>query len=472
MIAAMIDIKVVIISALLGLLFFLSPGGFTVSLVVLLVVLKKNIKADAESRFIMNLFMAAFLLRLLLLFSVSAFMVSRNEVLFYPGYPGWSVKFIGDSAYYTLRGYWMSLDWRGFFLTQKVLGSAYNPVYGWQGYNFIIAGFNYLFGFSPVSSAIMNCLFGSLIPVVCYYVCRQVFSLNVSRISALLMAFFPSLLLWSITNLKDASLILVILCIFWLFIKLTSYPYVRQKIILFFAIFIALFILSTLRKFIMPIVLLSLFITALAVSGHPRLKVKIFIVLIIIFSSIVLFRLSPAKIDKIFRQKIFRVLSLHQASAKTPGNNYRILEDKYYILNPYFVFGKQPDEECYVYPANKLSYGQYIMAYMRGLFHFIFEPNIFRPVKKTMFLAYPQMLLWYIMVLLSPLGLFISLRYAWKRYLILLIYSFLLVSALSLTQANIGTVLRFRDMITPVVAIWAAIGITKISGKKILKEQP
>jgi len=460
----------VILGFFCGVVYFFSPGTFCILLIVALIVAKINRKLDPETKFLINLFLSAFILRLFLLLVFSTLLVAKGKILSYPGYPGWAPNFIGDSAYYTLRGYWMALDWRGLSLSSEILGEAYNSGYGWHGYTYLIGGFHYFFGFSPMSSVILNCIFGALIPVLCYFIARLCFTEAICKIFAVITAFLPSLVIWSVANLKDIPLILTTLFILWSFMMFIKSRRIPRNILFLLLMAVGLLAQSTLRAYIMPLTVTSMLIAYFAISKYPSVYIKIFMVIIAVFLSVALFKITPARLDHAFRQRIFPLLTIHQA-AVIEGTNYRILEDKYYLINPDFQSGKAPDEYYYLYPATTLTYRQYLTVYIKGVFHFMFEPFLQKTGSITRALSYPQMILWYILTPFAVLGLAIVMRYRWREYLVLFSYFVIVVSASALTQANIGTVFRFRDMITPVFLFWASIGLVKIAGGRLLKER-
>ena len=69
----------------------------------------------------------------------------------------------------------------------------------------------YLFGHDVVGPKLLNCLFGALTVVATYALAKELGGgVRAGWFAALLAAFFPSLVLWSIVNLKDALVVLLI----------------------------------------------------------------------------------------------------------------------------------------------------------------------------------------------------------------------------------------------------------------------
>ncbi|MFH1508126.1 MAG: glycosyltransferase family 39 protein [Candidatus Omnitrophota bacterium] len=425
---------------------------------------------STDDKFVLNLFLWAFIARAALLVIISFVLVYYDRILTYPKYPGWAPNLIGDASYYTLRGYWMALDWSGYPLSQKILKSAYNPIYGWNGYTYLLAFFHKIFGFSPISSTLLNCLFGSLIGTFSYLIAREYLSIKVARLTAVMVSFFPSLFLWSITNLKDTFMILCIVFILWAFIRFNSVSG-RGKLVFLSFIVAGLLALATLRKgvgFLMPIVLASSYLISLK-------KPSVFLKLLAV-AGVILYLLLPGKdmlqkFDYMVHKSVYRLLAMHQATVPIKGSSYKILDEKYYLHNPEFHPYTSPDEEYYAYPTIKLGYLQYARIYLRAMTHFLFEPYIWKLDSKLKLLSLTQMFFWYPLLSFALLGLFILMRYLSGQYLILFIYFLTMSFMIAMSQGNVGTLFRFRDLLTPVILLWSSVGIAKVLGWKILNSK-
>jgi hypothetical protein len=70
--------------------------------------------------------------------------------------------------------------------------------------------FNNQLGRTRLLPRLWNCVIGSLTPILCYALARRLGAGRAARLSAILAAFFPSLLLWSSLNLKDADVGLLV----------------------------------------------------------------------------------------------------------------------------------------------------------------------------------------------------------------------------------------------------------------------
>ena len=464
-------IRLVMLVILASLVLFFSPGGFFVTFVTLFIWLRLKKTTSPDNNFILNLFLIAFMTRLFLLLVFSAILVSRNQILAYSNYPGWTPNLIGDASYYTLRSYWIALGWGGYPLSDKILNSAHYPMYGWNGYTYVIAVFHYVFGFSPIASITINCLLGSLNAILAYFIMKSLFTKKVAQLAGIFVGFYPSMILWSVTNLKDTALTFATLFIIWSFIVFI-HSQGFKKVLSLILIICGLLIQNTLRIGIMPITLISLSVSYFLNIKSRSAKIKLFFTLIVCF---VVFsfvgKLTMEKINNKMHMAVYKLICFHQGGVTAPGSSYKILEDKYYLLNSNYKPQRgDPDTEYYAYPIFKLSYFEYIPIYLRAMGHFMFEPFLWRIDTMLKLFSLPQMIIWYAMLPLALAGVFLSMRYARRGSLILLVYFLLTSASLALTQSNIGTLFRMRDLITPIVLFWASVGMAKMLGWKIKKE--
>lgn len=85
---------------------------------------------------------------------------------------------------------------------------------GRKGYVYIVATIYFLFGFNPLLPKLLNCLIGALIvPTVFDVAMRMGGSAPAALRAATFATWFPSLVLWSSLNIRDAWIVLVILLI-------------------------------------------------------------------------------------------------------------------------------------------------------------------------------------------------------------------------------------------------------------------
>ncbi len=446
-----------------------SPGGMFIVAIVGLSFARLLHARSSDTIFLRNLFLASFTIRAVLLVLISVVLIIAGRILTYPDYPGWAPNLIGDASYYTLRAYWMSLDWRGFDLSDKVLLSTYNPIYGWNGYTFMIAFFHYIFGFSPVMSVMFNCLLGSCNGILIFFIAREYLSGGVAKIAAVLVSFLPSLVLWSITNLKDTVLITVTLFIVLVFIRLQRSA-MGHRFVLILLLIAALVLQSAVRKYSGLLTGSALLLSLMFLVRTRRARLVLIFVLLIVGITVTVTPGLANKINERVHMSVYRLLSIHQATVPMPGSSYKILDDKYYKHNPEFKVDYTPDVYYYQYPTWQLSYLDYAGIYCRAMVHFLFEPFPWAANSSLKLLSLIQMGLWYCILACAAFGAVVLSRHAFREYACLYVFFLIMSFFIAMTQGNVGTLFRVRDIVTPIILLWASVGIAGILKIDIIKK--
>ena len=450
-----------VLGILIGAAFYYSPGGAFICAAAAMIYLFLRSQDQNGSRYLSSLFLYSFCIRIALLGIVSLLFVYFGKVLMYPGDPGWTPNLVGDSAYYTLRGYWMALDTQGVPVSDKIFTAAYSRAYGWHGYTYIIALFHYVFGFSPIASKMMSCLYGSLNGVLTYVIMKRFVSGKTAKLASILVVFLPSTLLWSITNLKDTFLAFTILVAIWSFNNIVAKNKIRSFLILLMA---SVAILSSIRTFIMMFFLAAAAVSAFFVLPRPRAVTKIIIASVMLIISLLVIHHSADDPTGFPRNMICRALSVHQASVNVPGSEYKVMEDKYYIIDRGYLKKGLPDYCHYLYPKQYFSYFKYFRVMFSSLIHFMYEPFPWNVDTKLKLFAYPQIVMWYLITPFVGIGILFMLFHRWKYALILFTSLVVISSGTALCMGNIGTVFRLRDMTSPIFLMLAAAGIGKVLG--------
>ncbi len=221
-----IPCKLLLMGSLLGAAAAFSPGGLFVFLLAAGTCLALHRFAPQEDRvFLITLFLMGFLVRVILSLGLDlGSWAVEGRLPMRMGPPEyWNVGVfdktrdylrMGDSDYYSQRGYCFAQYVQGI---RKPVVLRRTQEYGWNLYALIIGWFYYLFGFSPISVKWLNGWFGALQSIVLFFLAKSSFQSTIARWTSVLVAFFPTLLLWSATNLKDPLLFLLTSLLFLLF---------------------------------------------------------------------------------------------------------------------------------------------------------------------------------------------------------------------------------------------------------------
>jgi len=208
------------IGLIFGAISFFSPGSlFFIALALTTVFIINRISDKKERDFILKLFLWGFALRIFCMLLINVGLIYGGHVLNYGtdpsyagrDYPDFSTPYLfDDEGYYTLRGQFTNMYLSGKPLSDSTITGLVRNEYGFTSFIYVLASYFNIFGYSPISSRLINCFLGILTAIIVYYMARDISGLRAAKLSAVFVAFFPSLFIWSITNLKETIFIFTV----------------------------------------------------------------------------------------------------------------------------------------------------------------------------------------------------------------------------------------------------------------------
>lgn len=438
-----------VLGSVLGAAAAFSPGlVFIAFLLVCSTLLILRMVHVSQRRFLLTLFLTGFLVRasVSLALDLGSWRVEGALPFKRGAVQGWDLGVsdktreymrMGDSDYYSQRGYAIAQYAKG--VREPVVLYRVQQ-YGWHGYAYGIGAFYYLFDFSPITVKWVNCLIGAWLGPSLFFLVRILFNSVIARWVGVSVAFFPSLILWSATNLKDPSLFLLTALLLLFFVKCQqAWGKSLASFILYGMGFMGVFWAhTTLRS-----VSLSLSLGGCLVVSQVFLFLKKrsipLLVLAVALGVVALSRnLRPGLEFAFYRHSGFL----------GPGLSYEYLPEEFYAT------GTIPQGLV----SEKLKLPSLILAVVRAVFHFLAEPLPWRMDNLFHLLAFPQMVGWFAALSFASLGMFSSLRWNLNRSLLLVTPLVLWTVMGALTGGNVGTTFRIRDMVTPFYGIFACAG--------------
>ena len=346
--------------------------------------------------------------------------------------------FIGDSAFTSLRSWWLSQIWH-----DKIKHDWFTS--GLQEHSphdyhfYLYAIFYYLFGFSQLAAKFINSLFSVGTAILIYYIAKDVFNRRVAKVAAILSAFFPTIILWSVTALKEPiSSFLFVLAIFstqrFIFLKKTRYLFL---VAISFANF---FIRYQFGIFIILVSLICLFISFLR-SKFLRLTI------IMVIFAIMIIPTAREKINSLESKLINRInilVGMQRGSSSAGSSAYRIY----------------PENLERVSSVKQLFSLSFVFSVAKGFIVFLLAPFPWSISSKLQLVTYPQVVLWYFLLGFALLGIAYALRYNFKKSIFVLFFLFSSALLSGMASGNIGSAMRHRDIITPLFLLFSAVGLT------------
>lgn len=434
------NIPLIIIGYFLGLIFLLSYIGFIFVLIVIISIILHQYLPRDDRNFLIRIFFIALTIRLILCISFYFLFIYLNS-------GGWV---FGDEWGISARAWKISQFFKGLnqtwieyppgYVDYTVTALLPLHTYGTSGYTYWVAFLYYLFGYITLLPKVINSIVGASLGVIAYLISRELFDTRVARLSMILVTFFPSLVLWSILNLKDIIFIFLSMVSFYLFIKSQKSKNFIYLLILFIVILSELTIRDDISV-IIPISIILTYILQLRKKHYNALLIFSFIgIVVIIF-------LNRAIFIKELRSRIGLLAYRHVGNVNTEGFAYKLLPEKYYLLDA---------------DLTSIPFIAILKMFFLGWIYFISVPFPWGIKSLNQLIALPQIILWYGLFVFSLIGLFICIRNKIKISLCLILYIFLMGSIIVLSSGNIGTTFRHRDILTPFFLIFSALAITKL----------
>ncbi len=438
-----------ILGVLLGALWTHSPGGaFLLALAAGIAWALHRRAAQPDKRFVMRLFVFAFLLRVALslgLDGISAVMEKEWPHRYGPAQEWdlgvtdktrWYMR-MGDSDYLSQRGYAIVQFARG--VREPVVVYRAQQTYGWNGYAYVVGAFYALFGYSPIAVKWINCLLGAGLALLVFFLAKASFNGTVARWASVAVTLWPSLLLWSASNLKESSLLFLTALVLLLSFKIVQARPLKQRLLLGGLCLLCLMAHATLRTGIYSLGLLGGTAVGWILVYPWRFRWRALIVVGLLVG-FVGFRPDV-------RPFFLRAFQIHLGFCSTPGISYRYLPEEHYTPGSFYT----PSRDKITLPFVGRAAG-------RAIYHYLVEPLPKRMDSLFSLAWYPIMAMWYLLLPLILAGFLFSLFWNAKRslYLICFLGAWILLGAL--TNGNAGTVLRMRDMVLPFLLILASAG--------------
>lgn len=396
-----------------------APGALTICAAVSLPTLFILGRAGEEERsFLLRLFTLAVLVRIIV--ATLIFITGKEDF------------FGGDATTYDIFGQSLRQSWHGDdYHAARYAGFIKSGAGGW-GMLYVVAIVYELVGENRLAVQLINASVGAATAAVVYYVAQTLFNnTRVSRVAAVLVAFFPSLILWSSQLLKDGLIILAL----------------------------ALAILATLR---LMEKITTLYILVLSVCLLALLSLRFYIFYMMVAAVIGSFVIGTKAMNtQAFVQRFvaiglvglaftwFGVLRYAGTQFETYGNLKMIQMSRVDQANAGSGFGKDVDVGT--------TEGA-LTAIPIGLVYLLFAPFPWDMATLRQSIALPEMVVWWAAFPLLVLGLWYAVKHRLRHVAPIVIFTTMLTIVYSVFQGNVGTAYRQRSQLLIFYFIFVAVG--------------
>lgn len=386
-----------------------------------------------ERRWVLGILVVAALVRLVAVAAV--FLAADHDQVPY-------FSMFGDEAQTRTRSLWLrNIAW-GIPIDPVYFNSAFNS-YGFSGFAYVAAVVQLLLGEAPYGLQLLNILVYLTTAVLLHRITRTEYG-RIPAFAVLgILLFVPSLFVWSVSALKEPTYYLlnalVVVCTIRM-IRATSW---RTRGLAGAAAILLLWPAAMMRGggFIAPAASLAAGALAWTLVRRPRLFALAALALLV--------AASPASTrDRARRYAVEHIrpaAQYHRGSALSTGHGYQLLDPSFY----HRVNFTQPLQ---------LNEDQAARFVIRALVAFFTIPWPWQATSLTEAVYVPQQMLWYVLVMLAIIGLGVGLR---RHIVFTAVIAANLIAGtllLSITNGNIGTLVRIRDMVTPMIIVLAGLG--------------
>ena len=366
---------------------------------------------DREQRdFLQRLVLYGFLLRVALAFVLE--------------WTGWSLRFAPDEDTYASTGRQMALYWTEELLVRPWRFSTTQPL----GYFYINAVFYYLFGNSQMPLKLLNAFIGAFSARYIFLIARDLFGPAVARRSALLCEFFPSLVLWSVLNIRDVWVVFLLLFISWKSIQVAR----AYSPVALVSVILAILVLSWFRDYLFYVVATPP-VVAFLIGRRGHLGRNFLLAFAAGLGLLLLVQHAKAGATAVDRMSL-EALSQVRQDLSTGGS----------------TVGENVDIST---PGRALAY------LPTGLAYFLFSPFPWQITSALKLFALPEMLLIYALTPAMIRGIRYTVRTRFREALQILLVTSLLTVSYALGEGNVGTLYRHRAQAISMYLMFAAAGM-------------
>ncbi|MCW5959744.1 MAG: hypothetical protein KIS76_06235 [Pyrinomonadaceae bacterium] len=422
---------VVLTSLLFGIMALISFPNGALSVLLAISVCVPAIfiieKYAEENSFLINVFLIGLILRLGLGTLIHFF---NLRDIFGP-----------DAHFYDAVGARLVELWQGLIVPPDELTElANNPSPSGWGMFYLVAVIYWIFTPSIFVAQTFCGIVGALTAPLVFICARKIFSnRRVAVLSAILVAVFPSSVIWSSQLLKDGLIIFLLVC------SVTAVLYLHDKFSygLVFLLVASIFGILALRFYIffmVAVTIVGTFMIPAKASVNSIVRNTLVVVLVgLSLTYLGVIRNASSNLERFGNLRQVQNSRLDLAQSADSG------------------FGAEIDVST---PVGAIS------AVPFGLMYLYFAPFPWEVAKLQQVLVLPETLLWWMLFPLMISGLLYSLKNRLRKSMPVILFILMLSLSYAIFQGNVGMIYRQRTQIQVFLFMLAAVGWTLRQEKK------
>ena len=380
-----------------------------------------------DRTFLLQLFVGALLLRMLIGTLIFVFQ--------------WQGFFGGDAYTYDFFGYAMLQSWEGDKFYQIVVNQFTATAGSGWGMLYLVAAVYKIIGRNPLAIQFTNAVLGAFTAIITYLTVQEIFDNQpVSRVASMLVALFPSLVLWTSQGLKDGPIMFLLAMSMLATLKLGNRFSVKYLVILIFA----LFSLLTLRFYVfymaaMAVGIAFLFGTKAMTAQSLARQVIVIALIMTAFFYLGVTRYAGTQFETYGTREMLQRTRADAATSAESG------------------FGRDVDVST--------TEGA-IGAIPLGFTYLMLAPFPWQMTSLRSLITLPEMIVWWSSLPILCTGLWFSLKSRLRKILPILIFTIMLTFSYSVFQGNIGNAYRQRAQLLIFYFIFTSAGFVLMKEKR------
>ncbi len=422
----LIIVSLLICGGVVYLLPAVGPGALAFCVLVSLPTLYVLARSGDEKQFLLRLFLLAVLARVI----VASIIYLANLQEF----------FGGDANTYHLFGESLNQSWHGDDYHGGRYATFISSGVGAWGMLYVVAAVYEVLGANMFAIQLINASVGASTAVVVFYTTQILFgNSRVSKLAALLVAFFPSLILWSSQALKDGLIIMALALCILATLKL------MEKISFGYLVVLGVCLAALLSLRFYIFYMMAAAVGGSFVIGLKSANAKNFIhrfvaigAIGLVFTWFGVIRFATVQFEKYGNLQMVAMSRLDQARNAESG------------------FAKDVDVQT--------TEGALTVIPI-GLIYLLFAPFPWQLASLRQSIALPEMIVWWAAFPLLVLGLWYAVKHRLRQVSPIVLFTTMLTLAYSVFQGNVGTAYRQRSQLLVFYFIFVAVGAV------ILKEK-
>ncbi|HEU4478230.1 MAG TPA: glycosyltransferase family 39 protein [Pyrinomonadaceae bacterium] len=377
--------------------------------------------------FLLKIFVAGLLIRLIL--GTAIFVFQAQDF------------FGGDAITYDRLGAAQLKFWAGDKYYWQVLQPFFRKGLGGWGMVYLVAVIYGALGRNMLAVQFVNAVLGAVTAPIIYLCALEVFNNSkVARISAIAVAFFPSLVLWSSQGLKDGPIV------FFLALSILATLRLNRKFDVKYLLILVPSLLALLSLRFYVFYMIAAAVAGALVIGAGKLSATKFIrqfALIVIIGLALTYlgvmRHANVQIEQYANLERIQVSRQDAAVSAKSG------------------FSAQSDVST--------SQGA-LTTIPVGLLYLLFAPFPWQITSLRQSITLPEMIVWWASFPLLILGLWYSIKYRLRQISPILIFTVMLSLAYSIYQGNVGNAYRQRSQLLVFYFIFVAVGYVLLTEQR------